>query len=53
MAVLENIRVVGWWGVVVLIVLSGARHVFRALGWSYCVQRNGAAQLCSSCWDPG
>jgi len=40
-AVIENIRVVGWWGVVVLIVLSGARHVFRALGWSYCVQTNG------------
>jgi hypothetical protein len=25
----------------VLIVLSGARHIFRALGWSYCVQTNG------------
>ncbi|HLN03665.1 MAG TPA: lysylphosphatidylglycerol synthase domain-containing protein [Bryobacteraceae bacterium] len=40
MAVLENIRVVGW-GAVALILLSGARHVLRALGWSYCVQTNG------------
>lgn len=39
-AVLESIRVLGW-GVVVLILLSGARHVLRALAWSYCVQTNG------------
>jgi len=39
-AVLENIRVVGW-GVVALILLSAARHVLRALGWSYCIQTNG------------
>jgi len=39
-AVLENIRVLGW-GLVVLILLSGARHVFRTLAWCYCVQTNG------------
>jgi hypothetical protein len=39
-AVFENVRVVGW-GVVALILLSGARLVLRALGWSYCIQTNG------------
>ena len=47
-AVLRNIRVLGW-GVVALILLSGIRHVLRALAWSYCVdsseRRPAALQL--------
>ena len=39
-AVLRNIRVLGW-GVVALILLSGLRHILRALAWSYCVQTYG------------
>jgi hypothetical protein len=36
-AVLDKIRLLGW-GFVVLILLSGVRHVLRAIAWSYCVQ---------------
>ena len=39
-AVLQNIRAFGW-GVVALILLSGLRHILRALAWSYCVQTDG------------
>ena len=36
-AVIEKIRLLGW-GFAVLILLSGVRHVLRAIAWSYCVQ---------------
>jgi uncharacterized membrane protein YbhN (UPF0104 family) len=39
-AVLDNIRLLGW-GVAALILLSGVRHVLRALAWSYCLQTDG------------
>jgi glycosyltransferase 2 family protein len=39
-AVLGKMRVLGW-GFVVLILLSGVRHVLRAVAWSYCVQTDG------------
>ena len=39
-AVLDKIRLLGW-GFVVLILLSGVRHVLRAVAWSYCVQTDG------------
>jgi hypothetical protein len=35
-AVLQNIRVLGW-GMVAVILLSGLRHFLRALAWSYCL----------------
>ena len=43
-AVLQNIRVLGW-GVVAVILLSGLRHFLRALAWSYCVQTEGRHPL--------
>lgn len=47
-AVLDSIRLVGS-GVAALILLSGIRHVLRAMAWSYCVPaggpRPGALQL--------
>jgi hypothetical protein len=39
-AVLGSVRLAGW-GVVVLILLSGVRHVLRAMAWSYCIQTDG------------
>jgi hypothetical protein len=39
-AVLGSIRTLGW-GVVALILLSGVRHMLRAMAWSYCVQTDG------------
>jgi len=39
-AILGDIRTLGW-GVAVLILLSGLRHVLRALAWSYCIQTEG------------
>jgi Lysylphosphatidylglycerol synthase TM region len=39
-AVLDKIRLLGW-GFAFLIVFSGARHLLRALAWSYCVQTDG------------
>jgi uncharacterized membrane protein YbhN (UPF0104 family) len=40
-AILQNIRVLGW-GLVVVIVLSGIRHFLRALAWSYCIDDDGS-----------
>ena len=39
-AVLHKIRLLGW-GFAFLILLSGARHLLRAVAWSYCVQSDG------------
>ena len=39
-AVLEKVRLLGW-GFVCLILLSGVRHVLRAVAWSHCVQTHG------------
>jgi hypothetical protein len=39
-AVLDKIRLVGW-DFLVLMLLSGVRHVLRAVAWSYCVQTDG------------
>src|SRR5208282_1956864 len=39
-AVLDKIRLLGW-GFVLLILLSGIRHVLRAIAWSYCVETDG------------
>jgi uncharacterized membrane protein YbhN (UPF0104 family) len=39
-AVLDKIRLLGW-GFAMLILLSGIRHVLRAVAWSYCVQTDG------------
>ena len=39
-AVLDKIRLLGW-GFIVLVLLSGVRHVLRAVAWSYCVQTDG------------
>ena len=39
-AVLHNIRLLGW-GFAFLILLSGARHLLRAVAWSYCNQTQG------------
>ena len=39
-AVLDKIRLLGW-GFAFLILLSGARHLLRALAWSYCVETDG------------
>jgi hypothetical protein len=39
-AVLDKIRLLGW-GFIALILLSGVRHVLRAVAWSYCVQTDG------------
>jgi hypothetical protein len=39
-AVFDKIRLLGW-GFAFLILLSGARHVLRAVAWSYCVQTPG------------
>jgi len=36
-AVLDKVRLLGW-SFIVLILLSGIRHVLRAVAWSYCVQ---------------
>ena len=41
---LQNFRVLGW-GVAALILLSGLRHILRALAWSYCVQTDGRRPL--------
>jgi uncharacterized membrane protein YbhN (UPF0104 family) len=39
-AVLDKIRLLGW-GFITLVLLSGVRHVLRAVAWSYCVQTDG------------
>jgi hypothetical protein len=39
-AVLYRIRLLGW-GFAFLILLSGARHLLRAVAWRYCVQTDG------------
>ena len=39
--VLCNIRQLGW-SMVLVILLSGIRHILRAQAWSWCVQTNGA-----------
>ena len=39
-AVLVKIRLLGW-GFAFLILLSGARHLLRAVAWTYCVQTDG------------
>jgi len=39
-AVLDKIRLLGC-GFIALILLSGVRHVLRAVAWSYCVQTDG------------
>src|ERR1700691_3022558 len=39
-AVLDKIRLLGW-GFAFLILLSGARHLLRAVAWSYCVPTPG------------
>ena len=39
-AVLDKVRLLGW-GVLALILLSGVRHILRAIAWSYCVQTDG------------
>jgi len=36
----HNIRQLGW-SIVLVILLSGVRHVLRAQAWSWCVQTNG------------
>ena len=36
-AVFDKIRLLGW-GFALLVLLSGARHLLRAVAWSYCVQ---------------
>jgi len=41
---LQNLRVLGW-GVGALILLSGLRHILRAVAWSYCVQADGPRPL--------
>ena len=38
--VLHNIRQLGW-SIVLVVLLSGVRHVLRAQAWSWCVQTNG------------
>src|SRR5579872_1163161 len=38
--VFDKIRLLGW-GFAFLILLSGARHLLRAVAWSYCVQTGG------------
>ena len=40
-AVLDKISLLGW-GFIALILLSGIRHVLRAVAWSYCVQTDGS-----------
>src|SRR5580704_15937518 len=39
-AVFDKICLLGW-GFVILIVLSGARNLLRAVAWSFCVQTDG------------
>lgn len=39
-AVLGKVRLLGW-GFAFLILLSGARHLLRAVAWSYCVPTGG------------
>jgi hypothetical protein len=39
--VLQNIRLLGW-SMILLILLSGVRHLLRAQAWSWCVQTDGA-----------
>ena len=39
-AVFDKIRLLGW-GFAFLILLSAARHLLRAVAWSYCVQTDG------------
>jgi hypothetical protein len=39
--VLQNIRLLGW-SMMLLILLSGVRHLLRAQAWSWCLQTDGA-----------
>jgi hypothetical protein len=50
-AVLDKIRLLGW-GFAFLILLSGVRHVLRAVAWSHCVQTRGPRPAWAELFGP-